>query len=259
MQPRIIHHQKQGDSFLIVYKNPGETTLQAMRDAQKITNMQNETLGYAGRLDPMAEGLIIVLVGETNKKRKQYERWKKQYIVDVLFGVETDSYDPLGTIISVKSSKSVTKEVIEAHVQAYCGSFEQSYPPYSAKLLNGKPMFYWARHNKLDMSNLPKKTVHVYTIQVTDVSMVRLHSLQNSIVHRIQNIRGDFMQKETIDAWNNLTAKNHETFTLARLQIRCSSGTYMRSIAHDLGRNIGTGAIALHINRTSVGTFTKSS
>src|SRR5579871_234239 len=89
-------------TILNLYKPIGKTPLEVIREFQiQNPEYQNVKLGYAGRLDPMAEGVLLVLVGEENKKRKEYERLKKEYEFTVLFGIETDSYDALGTVKNI--------------------------------------------------------------------------------------------------------------------------------------------------------------
>ena len=90
-------------SKILLYKKIGETPLECL-NRFKVENSEYESLPmtYAGRLDPMAEGLLLVLVGEECKKKEDYLYLSKEYEIEVLFGFETDTADVLGKIIKAE-------------------------------------------------------------------------------------------------------------------------------------------------------------
>ena len=86
-------------NVLNLYKQVGITPLQLIKKfVRSNPEYKDEKLGYAGRLDPMAEGVMIILVGDENKKREKYLDLNKKYEVGILFGVSTDTHDVLGLI-----------------------------------------------------------------------------------------------------------------------------------------------------------------
>jgi len=96
---------------LNLYKQTGVTPLQTIKQLQKrYPEYQDSKLGYAGRLDPMAEGVLLVLVDEENKKRRTYESLEKEYEFYMLFGVKTDTYDILGKMKYILIRKRCVKE-----------------------------------------------------------------------------------------------------------------------------------------------------
>lgn len=240
-----------------MYKPQGATPLETV-EAFRLAHPEyaHQSLGYAGRLDPMADGLLLVLVGEENKKRKQYERLTKTYMVKVLFGFATDSYDLLGLVIHQDSNPIITKLALEAVLDPTPTSYEQEYPPYSAPRVLGKPLYYWARKNRLDDITIPKKIVTIFEHAVTELSHITKESLQQNIRARIANVHGEFRQQDIRNQWDKILETHPATaFPLASITISCSTGTYMRAFARELGQKLRIPALAYAITRTRIGDF----
>lgn len=249
------------------------TPLQAIRKLQTLNpKLKGEKIGYAGRLDPMAEGLLLLLIGEANKKRKEYERLDKEYEFEVVLGLTSDSYDILGIIEQTDTKLFTTPGVvntttkyiddddnnitIQQLLQQFVGTSDQPYPPYSAARVNGKPLYYWAREGKIDEITIPSKEITVHSIQLNGTKELKLSTLQDEIITRIQSVKGTFRQEEIIARWNK-TIQQYNNLTVKRLSctISCSSGTYVRSVAHQIGQKLGVGGIALSIKRTKIGVY----
>lgn len=239
---------------LYVYKPIGATPLEIITAIKKqYPEYEKETLAYAGRLDPMAEGLLLILVGDENKNRKQYEDLPKTYECDVLCGIETDTYDVLGKIIE-SNNKHPDLEEIKQAVQSFVGKQTQPYPPYSSQPVNGKPLYYWARENKLHEITIPTKDIEIYNIETLQARTIKTSELKTLIHERIANVHGDFRQAEILALWNEFFTKHtNESFPIYSFHITCSSGTYIRSFAHKLGKKLHTSALALSIKRTQIG------
>lgn len=240
-----------------LYKNLGETPrerLERLR-AQK-THYAHEVLSYAGRLDPMAEGVLLCLVGSANKRREQYLDLSKEYTLDVLFGFSTDTYDVLGRVMDTGDTSTVHRSKIEKGLNEFRGHVSQEYPPFSSKTVGGKSLFEWARGNALGALVLPERSVLVY-----DISLVEMYKVSESVFHSyidagVNKVQGDFRQEEITRIWKRYVKQSGEReFPCATIKVSCSSGTYMRSIAHALGRELGVPALALHILRTKVGDY----
>src|SRR5882724_588569 len=111
--------------MVCIYKQKGETPLQALNRLRvEKPEYMEATLSYAGRLDPMAEGVMVVLVGDENKEREKYLGLDKVYVTEVLFGVSTDTADILGKIKKYKNKK-IEKLQIKKLLQKSIGKFEQ--------------------------------------------------------------------------------------------------------------------------------------
>ncbi|CAN5186580.1 hypothetical protein BH09PAT2_BH09PAT2_09960 [soil metagenome] len=244
------------DTVINLYKPVGYTPLQLIKQFIKIKpEYEKSTLGYAGRLDPMADGVLLILVDEENKKRKEYELLPKKYIFKVLFGVETDSYDIMGIIQSQKTTKSVQLSDIQNVIKKFIGTWEQPYPPYSSPRVNGKPLFYWARNNMLSTIDIPKKEVTVNNFELITMDTITPMDLFTHIHSRISLVSGDFRQKEIVQKWRKILEDTSNSFSYMTCSIQCSSGLYVRSIAQTIGTQLGTGALALEITRTAVGEY----
>lgn len=243
---------------LNLYKKLGETPrerLERLR-AQK-PHYERETLSYAGRLDPMAEGVLLCLVGAANGRREAYLELGKEYVVDILFGFATDTYDILGRVMETGDPTEVTRKNIERGLNEFRGKISQEYPPFSSKTVEGKSLFEWARNNALSSLILPSRSVTVYHLTVEKVYKVSEQDLRSYIETSVAKVNGDFRQEEVLRLWErHLKKEGEREFPCATVRIECSSGTYMRSIAHKLGIELGVPALALHILRAKVGEYT---
>jgi tRNA pseudouridine55 synthase len=249
--------QNIGGEVLNLYKNLGETPRERLERLRLEKPLyEGEVLSYAGRLDPMAEGVMLCLVGAANKRREEYLDLSKEYTLDILFGFSTDTYDVLGKIVNTGDSSTITKEKLQKGLNEFRGEVSQEYPPFSSKPVEGKSLFEWARAGGLSALTMPKRNVVVYHIDVAAMYKVNEVTLHNFIESSIGKVEGDFRQDEILAGWRRkLDPKNGRSFKCATVHVSCSSGTYVRSIAHQLGRELGVPALALHILRTKVGDY----
>lgn len=252
------HRPHSAGRVLNLYKRLCETPLERLERLRiEKPEYAHEVLSYAGRLDPMAEGVLLALVGSANSNRNAYLDMNKEYVLDVLFGFSTDTYDILGRVMEHGDPSHLTKKMIEKGLNEFRGSFQQEYPPYSSKAVEGKPMFEWARSNMLSTIVVPHKTVHIYEIELDGVYKLNEKTLLNYIEQHVEKVQGDFRQEEIMRLWHrHLRRDGDRDFACATIKISCSSGAYARSIAHSLGIELGIPALALHILRTRVGEYT---
>ncbi len=216
----------------------------------------HEVLSYAGRLDPMAEGVMLCLVGSANKRRETYLDMSKEYVLDVLFGFSTDTYDVLGRVMDSGDASSIRPPVIKKALNEFRGTVPMEYPPFSSKTVQGKSLFEWARGGSLSAIVLPSRSVIVYDIVLDGVYKLKESDLFEYIESNVEKVQGDFRQEEIMRLWKRKLRKDGEReFPCATIKISCSSGTYARSIAHGLGKELGVPALALHILRTKVGDY----
>ncbi len=248
---------------LNLYKKMGETPLERLdRLRRQKPEYAYEVLSYAGRLDPMAEGVLVTLVGSANKSREAYLGVDKEYTLDVLFGFSTDTYDVLGRVMEPYDSSMVvdtfpiTKKTIERAINEFRGRVSQEYPPFSSKTIDGKPLFELARSGLTHTIVLPRKSVIIYDISVDIVYKLKESQFLSYIETNVGKMNGDFRQEEIIRIWKkHLNNNGTYEFPCATIKIVCSSGTYVRSIANELGRGLGVPALALHILRTRAGEY----
>ena len=267
--------------ILLLNKKEGETPLEALenfrRKNRKYKDAKEIRMTYAGRLDPMVSGLLLVLVGDAVHEKEKYIKLTKEYKFRVLFGFATDTYDILGKVQHSDILKNVgmseLAEKIQNNLKFFTGKFTQSYPMYSSKTVAGKPLFTYARAGK--KVKRPEHEVHVQSFKFFGIKTISAEKLLENIERRIAKVRGDFRQKEILKIWRGLLGSRNSkfwrfppasgvnlprskftipaSFLVADFHIKCGSGTYVRAIANDLGEKIGIPTLALSIKRTKIG------
>jgi len=250
-----------------IYKKLGETPLQALdRLRLERQGLRDERMTYLGRLDPMAEGLLLVLVGDTRGK-EEYLNLDKVYEFEVLWGVETDTYDTLGLVTSAdtdslalypQAGSDATRELVSAFatnsISSWLGIRKQSYPPYSSKKISGKQLFEWARAGEKVES--PEREIIIYSLEHLGERIIKGDELLQNIVEKISKVRGDFRQEMIIAEWRkNLEDQKDKEFVISKFVVHVSSGTYIRGLVHEMGEKLGSGALVYSIVRTKVGKF----
>ncbi len=244
---------------ILLHKPVGATPLQAVQKYREYyPEYEGVTLGVAGRLDPMAEGLLVVMVGEENGRQDDFMGLDKEYEAEVVLGFSTDSYDLLG-VPTIRRTEVVSVERVQSVLNTLTGEIEQAYPPYSAVRVDGKPLFWWARQARLDEVAIPVKKRTIYELALSHFTTVPLKEFQQLIHERISLVEGDFRQDEIMEAWQDLLEHLPETiFQTFKLKIRCSSGTFVRSLVNQIGQSLGVGATTTAIVRTRVGPYSIS-
>lgn len=247
--------------MITTYKYIGETPLQVVERMRVAHNIAKDVkMAYAGRLDPMAQGVMIILVGDECLTRREYELLEKEYEFEMLCGVETDTYDVMGIVQNQKvaaKSDHLQKNEVDEVLNSYVGHFEQSYPPYSAPRVNGHPLYWWAREGRLAEIDIPTHKVHIYSAQMFAKRTITAQEVVAYATERIGHTTtaDAFRQPAIVDSWNAWLANQPHTASLSIFSGRvvCSSGTYIRAICYEVGRKLGVGAIAYSITRTRVG------
>jgi len=202
------------NGILVINKPKGYTSRDIVNIATKV--LGTKKIGHTGTLDPMAEGVLVLCVGQALKMCELLTNHTKEYLAGITLGVETDTLDMEGNVLS-----TIPVDIDESTIHKTVNSFQKTYlqevPAYSAVKVNGKKLYEYARNNQPVV--LPKKEVTIEKIAIID----------------------------DIDKDNN-TIK----FTIA---CRVSKGTYIRSLARDIGTSLGVPAILHSLTRTTQGNF----
>lgn len=169
--------------------------------------------GHMGTLDPMAEGVLPVGVGQASRLFNFFLDKEKEYVAEFKFGVLTDTLDITGTVLKTCTVIPEEKDIIEA-TKAFVGEIEQVPPNYSAKCIDGKRGYQLARRGE-EFTLPPKKVV--------------------------------------INSFEYLEKTDLDTF---KFKINCKGGTYIRSLARDLGEKLGSLGTMKTLVRTKSGVFT---
>ncbi len=249
-----------------IYKKVGETPLQALsRVREKYTLPENTPLAYAGRLDPMAEGKLLVLIGDTCKEQSTYHNLDKEYVFEILFGFSSDTGDILGIPTEEKNPTLITAEALHSCTSKKPHSFTAPYPVFSSKTVRGKPLFLWALEDRLAEITIPEITTTLYRLQHLDSSTKTPGETLDYIRTRIdlllhvtedsKKLGADFRREEILSLWDTLLSERAIPSQIARFSVICSSGTYIRSLAPHLAKILGTQGLAFSICRTNIGTY----
>lgn len=204
--------------------------------------LMDHSITYAGRLDPMAEGIVILLAGEMVHKKDDFLSFDKTYEFEVLWGIETDTQDILGLVTkaNLSSGRIDTKDYVGKHIQKY--------PAYSSRKVEGKPMFQWAREGKLAEIIIPEHNIEIYSLDILSERKISGLDLLKDIEHSIAKVHGDFRQKEIVELWQEtLRPLSGKEFFITKMRAHVSSGTYIRTLAGEMG------GLAYSIVRTRVG------
>lgn len=221
---------------------------------------------YAGRLDPMASGKLLVLLGEECKRQREYTKLDKQYEIEILLDVGSDTGDALGIVeYAAKKTPVDNFSRINEILKAEEGSHTRPYPQYSSKTVHGKPLFLYALEGAIGTITIPEHEENIYSITFQGMTSLSSHLLSQRITTFLANVPtsdepskqlgADFRIDAVRASWETLFAKaSDREFVILSLRVSCGSGTYMRSLAPRIGEALGTKAIALSIHRTKIGT-----
>lgn len=198
------------DGVIIVDKPEGWTSHDVVGKVRRIAGIRK--VGHLGTLDPIATGVLPLVVGRATRLARFYTRSDKIYEGVVRFGWSTGSYDRAGEPTGARTEPVIDREELERHLEKFRGQFLQTPPAVSAKKVDGRRAYELAR--KSIAVELEPVQVHVYELVVLELD-------------------GPFV----------------------RLRAHCSGGTYMRSIAHELGQAMGCGAHLHELRRLASGEF----
>lgn len=235
-------------------KKIGETPL-ACIERFRLENPVYATtnMTYVGRLDPMAEGLLLVLAGDTRDK-DAYLGLDKSYEFEVLWGFATDTYDILGLITDTGSMPEKIDIKMPKLLKKISEKKTQVYPPYSSRTVDGKALHAWAREGKIDEIDIPERQIRIFNIEHIRTRLLKQNEILNEILRKISLVKGDFRQDEIIWMWKKFL-KPKEFALVSTFKADVSSGTYIRSLAHEMGKILETPALAYSIKRTRVGEY----
>lgn len=239
----------------LVDKPLGATPLQALDMLRRVRpELGDQKLSYAGRLDPMASGLLVVAHGPWLMRQEELWGLPKQYNATVLLGLTTDSYDLLG-MVSPGPILEIPHQRMTTAAQTMVGKMALSIPVFSSYRSGGKPMFQWARQGVPADVSVPVRRMSVAEVQVTGIGEMSTAALSALVHERIPLVQGDFRQQEILSQWDRMLAGAELSRPTVCLQISCGSGTYIRSLAHELGRRLGSGGILTDLRRLRVGPY----
>ncbi|MEF2145058.1 MAG: tRNA pseudouridine(55) synthase TruB [Desulfovibrionaceae bacterium] len=200
---------RQLDGLLVLNKPSGPTSAGCLGDIKH--QLGQYKIGHAGTLDPMAQGVLLVLLGQATKIAPYLSEDSKTYLGEFRLGIRTDTYDIEGEILE-ELPVDVTEEQVRKAILTWQDLTEQDVPAYSAAKHKGKPLYSLARAG--EEVPVKTKTITIHAAEMLDV-----------------------------------------TLPVARFRVRCSTGTYIRSLVHSLGMRLGCGAVLTALTREESSPF----
>jgi tRNA pseudouridine55 synthase len=198
------------DGVIVVDKEEGWTSHDVVSKMRRIADTKR--IGHLGTLDPIATGVLPLVIGKATRLAQFYTRSDKIYEAVIRFGFATDTYDRGGSPMSAETEPHIAAEDLERLLDNFRGEILQVPPPVSAKKVDGVRAYTLARRQM--PVDLPAAAVHIH-----ELTLLEVHGSE------------------------------------ARLRAHCSGGTYMRSIAHDLGQALGCGAHLRDLRRIASAEF----
>ena len=201
------------NGIIVINKHKGCTSHDIVYKVKKICN---EKVGHTGTLDPMATGVLPLLIGKGTLCAKYLINHDKIYRATIQLGIETDTLDAEGTIVNTKevSGEMLNEEYIINILDTFLGKQEQVPPMYSAIKVNGKKLYQYAREGKT--IEVQPRNIEIYNIKLLEV--------------------------------------NKENKQI-KFEVHCSKGTYIRSLCSDISKKLGTIGHMIDLQRVQVGEF----
>lgn len=211
------------DGFLIIDKSEGFTSHDVVAKTRKILGIKR--VGHTGTLDPFATGVLVIMVGRATRLAQFLDKDRKSYRALMRLGFSTDTGDKTGE--KKNEGKRNLGEITEAEVKdvfrSFIGESNQTPPMYSAKKIEGKKLYELARQGV----EIERKPVRIRISKLEPVAQEN----------------GEFF------------SRNEDDTTDLSFEVTCSAGTYIRVLAEDIAKDLGTTAHLVELRRTSAGAF----
>ena len=253
--------------YVVLEKAVGQTPLECAEDWRAShPEYTGIPLAYAGRLDPLASGKLLVLIGDECKQQAEYHYLDKRYEIEVVFGLGSDTGDVMGLLSPANAPLNVTDATLRATLTTLTGTIELPYPVFSAKTVRGKPLHTWAMEGRLNEITIPTKSSTIYTLKLTSLTFLTTQELHDQALAKINSIPpvtesrkalgNDFRRNDIRQSWHKwLQTHSDHSFPVATITCTASSGTYMRTLANTIASWHDTKGLALSIHRTHIGHY----
>ncbi|MBI3456811.1 MAG: tRNA pseudouridine(55) synthase TruB [Candidatus Rokubacteria bacterium] len=198
------------DGLLLAEKGGGVTSFQVVAHLRRVLRVPK--VGHGGTLDPMATGVLPILLGQATKLTPYFQAEDKEYVATIRLGVSTDTLDATGRVTAERPVPALDTDAIRATLARFEGEIEQVPPMFSALHAGGRRLHELARAG-IEVARAPRR-VRIDTLELLEWALPRL-----------------------------------------RVRVACGKGTYIRSLAADLGAALGCGACLEALERTRLGPF----
>ncbi len=217
---------EKGSRLLLIDKPKGVTSFWVIKVLRQKLGIKK--IGHAGTLDPLATGLMLVGVGDGTKALSELIKLPKVYEVTVILGIKTSTGDMEGEIVERKEIDKITNEKVEAALKSLVGKIKLKVPAHSAIKVDGKRLYKFARSG--EAVDLPERDMEVLSAELKELLPAPCLRMQEA-------------------------GNGKEKLYLANIIFEVGSGTYVRSLAEELGRRLGFPATVGDLRRTQIGEY----
>jgi tRNA pseudouridine55 synthase len=222
--------------------------------AKRVSLKLNLPTSHTGTLDPLAEGVVKVIVGDDSKFKEKFISEDKIYRFKFLFGISTDTHDALGIIDNFSDSSLIPNlDVVKESLNLFIGKYHQQYPNYSSKKVKGKSLWEYQRLNL----HVPETFIdgEIKKIDYFTYEKISKKELLEKFFRQINLIHGNFRQEEILKNYEDLNLP--EYFYQLEVEVTMTRGLYVRGLARDLGKKLNIPCIIVDLVRVSDGDIQK--
>ena len=242
----MTHKLKESEKGVILINKPVGITSFGVVARVRGRYFPGQKVGHTGTLDSMASGLLIILVGEATKGQGDFTRLPKEYEGEFALGVESDTYSADGRLRFppqlglLERLSSINKAEVEAVFKKFQGEQEQTVPPFSAVHVKGERLHRLARRGR-PLPELPRRRINIERLELLDFRPVA------DVGHppEADNVP---LQELGPEEFLNIAPR-------VGFRTCVSSGTYVRSLVVDIGKELDTGAVLTQLTRTRIGPY----
>lgn len=213
------------NGIINIYKEAGFTSFDVVAKMRGICGQKK--IGHTGTLDPDATGVLPVCLGNATKVCELLTDHDKEYVAELLLGVKTDTQDATGRVIGGCLDDMPTEDEIRSVAKSFLGEIEQVPPMYSALKVNGQKLCDLARKG-VEIERVARP-VTIFELEIYSIGTFE------GVAAKLGDMSGA---------------------TVIKMRVRCSKGTYIRTLCEDIGEKLGCGGTMLSLVRTKVGPFT---
>lgn len=222
----------------------------------------NQKATHTGTLDPMAEGVLVVLTGEDRLRKSELSDVHKAYKFEILWGIETDSIDSLGLVINHNQVSLDQVKDLQNCLDDFIGPQYQTLPKFSAKRIGGETYFDLAKRG--EEFHQASQEIEIYGLRHINTRKIGREQLQIELEGRLEllnnertyAIGGDFRQEEILEAWREFFAtSSQEEFLISGCEAEVSKRTYVRGLVRDIAGKLSLPATTFSILRSKNGPY----
>ena len=210
------------EGVLVVNKPQGPTSHDVVAIVRRRLGLRR--IGHTGTLDPMAEGVLVLLIGRATRRQQALQTHAKRYETVIRLGTQTDTGDAWGRVIRRAPVATLSRHTVEDVLASLVGRHQQVPPPFSAVKIRGRPLYWWTRRG-VSVAAAPRP-IEIFSAELMDLSTEPREPEPGGLVWRL------------------------------RCGIMCSSGTYIRSLAEEIAARLGTVGHVEWLRRQAVGPWT---